>query len=355
MLCAGPACGGVVHTVQGPTAGRVTLGADGIRLDGRTVSWGAAVSVVTDAAPAGVRPAHAVHLSNGERWATQELRVSVKDITIESALLGRHTVERGTAAMLQMAAGPLPREPKAEMLYRDGQEPIPGALLWISEKELAIDSPLGVLTLPREGTVCYRFRPARQGGTPGADRVYLTDGTVLSGAVTPEAESLGLAHAVLGRLALPYDAIRAVRRSVGGAVYLTDRVPAAEDLTPLIEGAAPSHAPTVEPGAGPCLGALVVQPETTLRYALPPAAGRARTLHARLEPVPGARGTATLTLAAGQHAGLTKTLGPSSQAEWVRVELGTASELILKVAFDSVPLFPCGVRLGDPYVGVASP
>ena len=36
-------------------------------------------------------------------------------------------------------------------LYRFEGEPIPGKLIWIRQKDIAIESPLGIIPIPRQG------------------------------------------------------------------------------------------------------------------------------------------------------------------------------------------------------------
>ena len=50
-------------------------------------------------------------------------------------------------------------------LYRFEGEPIPGKLIWIRQKDIAIESPLGIIPIPRQGVRRYMMKIEHQDKT----------------------------------------------------------------------------------------------------------------------------------------------------------------------------------------------
>jgi len=364
-----------------------------VAVSGKAVPWDAVVYVLPlgqAAAPGPVRPpvlgagAGAVRWANGEVWRADIARLSGGKLSVRSALLGTQEIEARQAAAVEFVPGAAaPGGAAAGALYRDKGEPIPGTLLWIDETRLAIDSPLGVLTLPREGALGYVFpagpKPAagrRVAQVTGPDEVGLADGSILRGTLRPTAKGLDLRHAVLGTVNIDAGQVRFVTRYGGRATDLTRLAPASVTATGLL-GKMPAEAAMTCRRAGDAgwaggayAAVMTLQPKTVVEFKLPQVedstgrtgAGARVTwatlrLVARVAPADGARGDVHVRIAAGGTVVFEEDLAPGAKPMPVAADLpqvedstGRTARLTIEVDFGRRLGFPCGACIEDPLV-----
>jgi len=223
---------GIVYVGGTTHRGAITLRDEAVRVDDQPIARSAVDAIVIHRDGRSHTTPHLVTLDDGERWAgtvidydQQRLRLTgplLDDRTLDADRLDRITFVTGRAD-----AAPIP----PGTLIRTEGEPIPGELMWIDPREVGLDSPLGVVTLPRERVVAYRF-PATADGATGADdatdapdgpndtadnhgdrpdRLTLTDGSVLHGRLVLGDNAVGLAHPRLGRMVLPQSVVHRIR------------------------------------------------------------------------------------------------------------------------------------------------
>ena len=348
---------GVVRTFDDRLEGHVVFRDGSVEVGGKAVPWAAIVYAMPDGHVRTLGDPGAVRLVGGEVWRGDVLRLSAGKLTVRSRLSGERQIDTARVTAIEFAHG----APKADgarpaTLYREDGEPIPGSLLWIDPSRLAIDSPLGVLTLSRRRLLCYVFDRADAGpakaGAP--DEVGLVDGTVLRGRATPAQGSLRLEHATLGALTLDARMIRYLRRHNARAVDLATLAPASVTSAALA-GETPQGRPVEvvfngqakRPGAT-CLAAVHVRPKSVVRYRLPQDAGGSLKLSGLLGPLEGAGGDVRIRIAAGDRVLLDQEFAPDADDVPLRLSVPAGGELVFDVDFGKRIGFPAGVRLEDP-------
>ena len=237
-------------------------------------------------------------------------------------------------------------------LYREKGEHVPGKVLWLDGRRIAVASPLGVLEIPRRDATRYVFANGARPSPPrDGEEVGLTDGSILHGRLTPARGSFELDHAVLGKLAIPDNALRSVVRRSSAVIYLAELAPSATADPLVVRSAAPqlvAYPPSN--GSPPWLKGVRVAPKAVLSYRLPSANGSKRLFRADLRPVPGARGDIRLRVLAGGRALMDEEL--ASHPASLSLELPSSADLAIEVDFGKRIRFPCGVTICDPHIVV---
>ena len=349
----------VVQTLQGRIEGATQFKADGLAAGTQSVRWDDVVYLVRDSVGRTLPAPQTVRLANGEVWGAELLGVAAKRIRLRFSLFGKQEIDLGLVSALEFVPG-LSADPslKPNTLYREEGEPIPGSLLWIDEKKIAMDSPLGVLTMPRHGAsrlVLSKGLPTA--ARPNEDEVGLIDGSVLRGTLRPGAGQVVLDHAVLGKVPIPAGAVRFVWRHPASVVYLAELVRQSVDAVPLIAQTVPPE--TVTYGAGPSREAagsargIRIWPKCTVRYATGKAGGQKVLLRTTVGPVDGARGDVRVRIAAGDRALFEKEFAPEDKGESLSLEVPDGGLLVFEVDFGKRMRFPCGAALGEPHLVIA--
>ncbi|MFN0125475.1 MAG: hypothetical protein ACKV19_02185 [Verrucomicrobiales bacterium] len=300
-----------------------------------------------EAAP-GSSPPSAVQLISGEIWHAQILGLEGKSLAINSPLIGERQVPlEGIASIeFQSADVDAPREPGH--LYRSGAEPVPGTLVWIRDKDIAVDCPLGVIPLERPTVERYVLAKPKPAEPSGADVVGLAGGGLLRGKVAFAGNQLVVNHGILGELKLDWKTVGYLRRTTPGLDWLEDLAMTVEERDPLslpppppqwIAGDSDSH-----------LRALRIMPESVVRFTLKPIAGSKSQLRTEIAPVLGCRAAMKVTVLAGDAAVWNQTIPAGSAPVPLSVELSAVAQLALKVEFAGPLAFPCGIELRDPLV-----
>ena len=355
LAMAVPALGGMVLTADARLDGDVAFTDAGPRVGGKTVPWDAVLCVVPQGRVQTLIAPGAVRLAGGEVWRGDILGLSAGKLTVRLALFGRREMDVRQVVGIEFAATGGADAAVPGTLYREKGEPVPGTLMWIDEGRLAIDSPLGVLTLPREGAVRYVFPAAAKPAAAEGDEIGLIDGSVLRGKARPVVGGLQVEHPVLGAIKIDAGLVRYIARPSARMVDLATLAPAAVTavgpLGPAAAGATvESHrGDAAVGGAAACLASVRVEPKTTIRYRLPPGGGKA-VFTARLLPVEGARGDVRVRVLAGGQTLLEKELAAGAAPMDVRADVPGDGELAVEVDFGARMAFPCGVVLADPMI-----
>jgi len=346
----------VVQTLAGRMEGATQFKADSLAAGKQSVRWDDVVYVVRDSVGRTLPAPQTVRLTNGEVWGAEILGVSAKKVRLRFSLFGKQEIDLGIVSALEFVPG-LSADPslKPNTLYREEGEPLPGSLLWIDEKKIAMDSPLGVLTVPRHGASRLALGKGLLAATrPNEDEVGLIDGSILRGTLKPGADQVALEHAILGKLAIPAGAVRSIWRHPASVLYLAEMARQSVDAVPLIaqtvlpETVTYGQGPTRE-AAGSARG-IRVWPKCTVRYATGKAPGQKLLLRTTVGPVDGARGDVRVRIAAGDRALFEKEFTPEDQGESLSLEVPEGSLLAIEVDFGKRMRFPCGVALGEPHL-----
>lgn len=289
----------------------------------------------------------AIRLRNGEVWRGKIRDLNENELGIRSEILGERKVPLSRLASMEFEAIDLdaPREPGH--LYRRGGEPIPGELVWVRPKDIAINCPLGIIPVPRE--MVRRFVLAETDpDTAQGDEIRLVDGTLLFGKTTVRGGRLVIAHEVLGELEIGWERVCFLRRKIPGLTWL-ETLPrtVVESIGPTL----PPPPPRVIGGnKDDHITALRIFPHTVVRLPLPEGPHTGNTLRGQLTPVPGAKAPVEVTLLAGESVVWKKQVGPNRKPEFLSIDLSQASELTLRVEFTGPLDFPCGIELRDAHI-----
>jgi len=340
---AGGAFVGCARTAEGRVAGPVGFREGEVVVGGRRIPWTDLLWAVRRPEVETVPPTQAAVFADGQVWRGEVVRLRNGRVTVRLAALDREVevpAERLAALVLGAdagagppvaasaeglgAAGPeTPVPDRGGVLFRPHGEPLPGALLWIEPERLAIDSPLGAVTLPRTGCALYRFgRPRdRTAPAPSAgrrlDRVGLAEGSVLVGRVEPADHGLRLTGADLGRVVVPERLVRWVERA--DPRFRRLGLPSSASGPTAFRGGTLA----AEPGPG-AIAAWRIHPPQRLACPLEPSDGRPLRLAMRVRPAGGARGSVRLRLLVGGTVLLDRIVSPEDAPVDLEVPLPAA-------------------------------
>ena len=177
------------------------------------------------------------------------------------------------------------------MLLQEEAQPLPGEPLYVNDQQVAITSPLGMVSVPRSRALRLVLSPADAAVPVREDVAALADGSIVYGEATMEDDRLTLRHAELGELVLPRRAVRWLRRGGEDRTYLTDLVPKAVDAQAIASDVAPDTLRVTR-------DAVALEPHTSVRYKIPGMSGKGRLL-AAVAPLHGAEGKVVLRIVSG--------------------------------------------------------
>ena len=345
---------GVVQTRDARFAGEIIIQTAAVQVGSNTVPWDSVLYVLFNPELRTFPPPQRVQWRNGEEWLGRLAALSAGKLTFLFELFGAREVARTNLSLLDFSPRDVRQGENAPgTLYLRDSDPLPGTLVWMDARQVALDSPLGVLTIPRERVVRYAF-PAddRPPIGPGRrDEVRLVDGTIFKGVIQFGNDQLTLRQPSLGELLIPAAVVRSISRS-SNTVRLAELLPEAVETTGLFSETPREGRVIFERHDDPQtirsegLTSLQIPAKTTLRYRINDELASA-TFRARLGPLPDARGSATIVLLAGTTALLKKEINPADLSVPVSVAVPAAGELVIQVDFGSRIGFPCGVKLGD--------
>lgn len=352
LALAPPAPGGLVVSRSARQSGALALQPGAIRVADASVPWGDVLLAFSEL-PAGGNPQpEALWLRNGEVWPGAIDKLSGGNAAVRTPL-GAATVPADAVLAIDFQPGlpPVERAPGGQLLRAKGK-PVSGALLWIEDARVGIDSPLGALSLARKDLRRYIFAEPAAAVAPAAelsDEVGLADGTVLRGQIEPQQDALLVKHPLLGEKRIPAGGWQWLRRHPAAVTYLAEGAPAAVETFPLIRNKVP--APRVEASRSGELYVRRIQvwPRSVLRYAIPAGADKGR-FRAAAGLAPGSRGAARIRFTARERVLLEQVLAAGAAPAAVEFGLDGVTELALEVDFDQHVALPCRVVVDDPLV-----
>lgn len=346
---ASPAWAGVVVAAQGRLAGEVSLGDQGrVQVDRQSIDLRDVLVAVLDGTASAPASPGALTLVNGEVWPVEVLSLNADKVRVRSPLLGTREIQTARVAAIVLTPSAALRG-KTDALYRLTGDPVPGKLLWISDTQVAIDSPLGAIALPRETVTQYLYdRPASSPLAVDEQEIRLDDGSVFRGKLVSAGETLELDHALLGKLSLPRAAVRGGRRRGAGVVLLADEKPTQAQTAPLITAGSAGEVRLTAGSvrSGTMAQQVRIEADTVVTYAMD--AQTAYTLRLAVSPLENARGDAVIRIQADERVLLDRGVLARSPAAALDLEVPPARQLRIEVELGSGVRMPAGVILGDP-------
>lgn len=331
----------VVHTNGERLQGPLSVAPGEVRIGEKRIPLDQVVMLVRQTPGRTISAPHALRMRSGEVWHVDLVRVLAKKARFVSPLLGEKEVDLAAIAAIDFVLRPEVHAAAANTLYRDEGEPIPGSIIWIDPTRIAVESPLGTLTLPRDGLLRYVFTP--EAPAADGDELTLIDGTLMRGKARAGADGFELEHAMLGMVHIPMAAVRSVRRH-GIAQYVDQLNVVQKDLLGAGEAqfvargeAGETHQPFVN------------------RFTLGPDASasmdvvQAGTLRMAIGPVRGARSAVSVKIVAAGKALWEKTIAPGDLPAEVGVNV-PAGRVSVEIRPAGQLRFPAGAALSDPRI-----
>lgn len=303
----------------------------------------------------------AVRTVGGEIWQADIRGIDKGQLTIRSALLGNRKIAiSGVASVVFQFEPGDATGGEPGMLYRREGDPIPGKLVWIRDKDIAIDCALGVLPIPRPLVSRYVFRKVhsvRQNRDAtrdaGADEVTLANGTRIRGSLTESDKGLVLNHAVLGALPLRWDQVSSVRRSPAGVSWLDQLArEMVERVGPVSSPPPPAVIETRidrRDGSQAGLTALRIMPRTATRFSLP-GPNSSWILHTRLAPIVGSRADLRVRIQVDGRLVWKGLVRAGAGSKQLTVKIPSGKAITIAVDFGEQLEFPCGVDCWDAHL-----
>lgn len=350
---------GTIETASGRFEGKITFLPDTVKVGDKQIAFADILYLLAD--PASDRPPspHLVRLKNGEVWAGQIVSGSSKKIDVRSDWYGQKAFDRDLISALEFVPRrPAPAGTKPRTLYRERHQPLPGDLMWMEADSLGMDSPLGAITIKRQGLV--RYVMSNEPGTSPAsdlDEVGLVDGNIYHGRLTAKDGQLSLEHDAGGQATFPADAVSFVVRHNPGLIEFpqlsSQVVPTGENALDKGKRSAIANPPLAGGSGSRFIRGVRIEPKMQIRYALPKRDGQKLLCRATLHPIAGALGDTRIRFLVGKKVVLDETLAPTTGRQPVDVQLPDGDELHIEIDFGPLLRFPCGVLLQDPHLVLA--
>jgi hypothetical protein len=337
-----PACADVVRTAAGQVTGEIRLREGGMLVGDKPIGFEQVLFAVREAPPSLSQP-QTVCLKSGERWMVECRRLALKKLRVYSPLIGERDLDVAKLAAVDFIVRPAVGAAAASTLYRQEGEGVPGTVLWIDAARLAIETPLGVVTLPREGCLRYVFATETPPApSPGQDLVTLIDGSIFLGKPKITSAGIELEHELLGAVPLPLSAIRSIQRNRNGVTSIRS---ATVKQAELIAPAQPEKAVALvdEESGRPWMRSTVLDAKSTARLAMPKDA-------ASFSAVVQGIGQSIVKIRAGDRVLTEKRIARNDPPCLLTADVSGAAEVAIDVDFDGVMKFPCGIILADPLV-----
>jgi len=311
---------------------RVTVGEKKWKLD-------AVAMVVPHGRSAASIRTPAVRMRDGQRWPAGVDRIERRMLIVEGPLVGRREIPLTRVAGFDLTLALSPAQTRPPVVVQAEGEPIPGELLWLDEQRIGIDSPLGVLKLPRSRATRVELAAPRP--ATDTDVLRLLDGTVLHGPVSLKDGRVAIDHATFGELDFALDAVAAIVRRDADRRWLDDashwRLTARD-----VFGQPRSAAPGIDAD-----GSVAVEAPATVELTLP-ADFDADRLVLMVEPLTDAAGDATASFSAGGQSLGSQRVRPTDGPSIIDLKLPAGAEtLSIDVAPGDRLRFPAGVVLRD--------
>ena len=345
----------VVWSQTGRHEGELNWKDGKLHLSEKPIRWEDVRSISRQSQVGRSSPGQAVQFLNGETWQVEILTMTKGKLTLKGETYGQRTVELSSVRSLEFSpSSELVVKSRPGILYRSSSRPVPGKLIWIKKEDVAIDCPLGIVPLPRQGLVRYILPGTNAKKIVGAERgdeIGLRDGSILMGQVHVEGEQIILRHPTLEAISVPWENLRYLIRSSEEAQWLTDLdEPDVKSFGPLGSGIGTEHLDLRRTPAS-SLSIVRVTPQTVLRYNLESSASKSdRRLRAKLAMIPGSTGDALLSFSVGGTEFFSKALSKRDDSIDLNLPLPAGKELAVKVDFGERLAYPCGIELHDAHL-----
>ena len=339
----------VVRTLSGIMKGQLVLRGDQLTVGGKAVPLQALLSLSNVGAGSGSTASWGIRLRNGELWPGQVKGYADDAVELESSF-GVRKVKLSDISSL-IFGGNVPVVDEApDTLYRLRGDPIPGKLVWIKHKDIAVRCLLGILPVPREQLARFVVQPVNATVGSGLVEFGLVDGSILySKTLKIKNGRFQMQHPVLGELKLGLNSIVYLRRRTSDTVWLAE--PTRTKAVGLVgAGVKPVLRDAGQAGGQVFQQALRLAALSSATYDLPAAFRQGTMLRGTLMPLSNSRAKLQVSLqAAGKTVWQTK-LEPGSDPVEVNLRLPPCKDFSIVVAYDGKVAVPGGVEWLDAHI-----
>lgn len=288
-----------------------------------------------------------IRLRNGESWSCKITGIEDRKINVQTSFAGTQSIPLSQIRMLEFnkkEKGP-DNGKQPGTLYRIQGEPIPGKLIWIREKDIAIESPLGIIPIPRQGIRRFVVSDQNSEETNTRDELALTDGTRIRGNVVIDeaGDHLSVTHDIVGKLRFPLNGIHSLKRRPKNVAWLSDlRAKTYKATGPIIAPPSPKLIKSLKSS----ITSLKINPQSQIIYSVPELSPGQIIFRSTIAPGQGNRGSVVTSLGS-LNKNTTTNVDPDSKEQLVQIMIDPGSELELKVNFQGRLIFPCAIELRD--------
>ena len=158
LLLASPLLSDVAQTPGGRVVGDVAFAKASLSLTGKPIAWQDLVWFSRQQAQPLQFLSSAVGFAGGDRVAGKIIDLQGDSLGVQSSLIGRRNLPLEQLSAMEFLADSLPATlDEKGVLYRQDGEPVPGGILWMDGRQIALDSPLGMLMIKRPQASAYVF------------------------------------------------------------------------------------------------------------------------------------------------------------------------------------------------------
>ena len=288
-----------------------------------------------------------IKFKNGEIWFCTITGIENQSIKVQTRFAGTQAIPLSQISMLEFNKKEKDPENGTQpgTLYRLEGEPIPGKLIWIRQKDIAIESPLGIIPIPRTGVRRFVVSNESSQQANKLDELSLTDGTKIMGSIIIEegGDHFSMLHSGVGKLRFPINNIHSLKRRPKNVVWLSDLRAKTYKATGLV---IPPPAPKIIKPSGDALSSLKVNPKSKITYVVPQIGDGKIIFRSTIVPSEGNRGSVMTSLGSSEKNIITH-VEPSSDEQLIQINIKSGSILELEVNFQGRLIFPCAVELRD--------
>ncbi len=349
IAAAAPQAPSVVRTLSGIMKGELAPRGDQLTVGGKVVPLQTLLSLNNAGAASGSAVGWGVRLRNGELWPGLIQGYANGSVQVESTFGLREVKLSEISTLIFDGSVPVVAE-APDTLYRRGGDPIPGKLVWIRQKDIAVDCLLGILPVPREQLAHFVVQPVNATAGSGLVEFGLVDGSILyCKTLNIKNGRFQVQHPVLGELKLGLNQIAYLRRRTPDTVWLAK--PTRTKAVGLVgAGVQPVLRDAGQAGGQVFQQALRLSALSSATYDLPPAMRQGATLRGTLAPLPNLRAKLNVSLQAAGRTILQTTLAAGSDPVEVDLRLPPCQDFSIAVAYDGRVAVPCGVDWLDAHL-----
>jgi hypothetical protein len=288
-----------------------------------------------------------IKFKNGEIWFCTITGIENQSIKVQTRFAGTQAIPLSQISMLEFNKKEKDPENGTQpgTLYRLEGEPIPGKLIWIRQKDIAIESPLGIIPIPRTGVRRFVVSNESLQQANKLDELSLTDGTKIMGSIIIEegGDHFSMLHSGVGKLRFPINNIHSLKRRPKNVVWLSDLRAKTYKATGLV---IPPPAPKIIKPSGDALSSLKVNPKSKITYVAPQIGDGKIIFRSTIVPSEGNRGSVMTSLGSAEKNIITH-VEPGSDEQLIQINIESGSILELEVNFQGRLIFPCAVEFRD--------